>query len=1406
MTQELTTTLADGDRGKNGDPRLPWRTLGPEKIAFGLLWLTLGLIVFLNRFGQLTPDIKPEIYLAPGRSAIELLSSWFEDQQLGLPNFNVGLAPVAAFVALLHALGLSPELSMRVLRLLLLSVGGWGTVRLYAHVARDRATPVGRVLAAVVYLVNPYVWVAGDTLAITLPLAFLPWQVLFLMRALEEPRGWRWPAMFALTFVAMGGMNAGVVPAMQLLYVPAVLWYVVRRSHPQPRLLLASLARCAVLTGLVSLYWLLPALAASGVGGNVVNNSETFRGIAGPSSFAEVLRGLGLWVMYGRGPSGPWQPGFSSYLTNPFVVVASFALPVLFAASALVVRGSVRQLAMIMVGLAAVVMVGLHPPDRLAPVGSAMRFLFEHSAAAAFRTTNKAGAVLVLGMALLVAVAGAAVARRLSPSALVASAAALALLFVAGAWPAFSGGLYSDSLTVPSYWSQAAAAADAGSAYQRVWLVPGQVRSDYRWSQERVDDIDKSLLSRPSVVQYTIPAAVPESANFLTAVDTAMQEGSLPPGAVSAAARYMGVSDVLVRNDLVWEQTNGARPATVQAQVAPDTGLLPDGVFGAPGENSVAPGQPPASAFEAALPPLERYQVTDSRAMLRVEPLAGGVLVDGDGWAVAPLVAAGLLDRQPVFRYLGETDPAGLGQALQAGTRLVITDTNRRRQSLTDRLADSQGPLLGAGQPTGPSRVLFSSAAQTVLRVEGGEVTATSEGSVFGALPYAAPENAFDTDERTAWLFGDFGNAVGQSVRVRLDSPHTISRLHLVMRPVGPVVIARVRLRVGDLLRSLDVPSSGVLDVQIPPTTTQTVELTVLRTSGSGINLVGVNEIGISGVKITRVARMPTQLTGLARQLDPADKARLAQTPIDVVFSRVRGTESSGDDEEIGLNRDFTLPQERTFRLYGLVRPDSAAADERIDALLGYRGNVVATSSSRVFGSPDVRASFAVDGSPYTGWSPASPVVGQSLTLRGPPQRVDHIDVLQPAGATGAPASFASEVQVYLDGRLVADAALHPGLSRIPVLPQTAGELRLVIAGQTGTGFVQFSEVHFGNAHISPAPATALAGCVPVAELDGQVLSMRPLRPLTGMGPTVFSGCGAPLTLTAGPHRLRALQDWMPDELVLRDRSGDQPSPGPTVVPDTSIQRLSATHWRITATLPAGPQVLVLGQNYDPRWTATIDGRSAGPVTVADGYSAAWIVTAPGRHTMDIRFGPQQASTVALFVSCVAVALCVGLALLGRRRRVPLRPGSQARTTPRAGRRSRGPVWRGTGSSGDRGAGGAVLAWAGVVLAAWLLGGLPVGAVALVLALWHLWRAPDPRRLIQLSVVLLVLCPVTFVVGNASRWGVITPDLVLQNEWPHWLAAVALLLLFVGVWREDRAPATPQRAEAPPASGTEVPP
>ncbi len=86
----------------------------------------------------------------------------------------------------------------------LLLVAAWGTARFLDRLAGGRADPVARVVAATVAVANPYVVVAGSTLPVLLPYAFLPWLLAAFVDAVRDPRAWRPPARFALAFFAAG--------------------------------------------------------------------------------------------------------------------------------------------------------------------------------------------------------------------------------------------------------------------------------------------------------------------------------------------------------------------------------------------------------------------------------------------------------------------------------------------------------------------------------------------------------------------------------------------------------------------------------------------------------------------------------------------------------------------------------------------------------------------------------------------------------------------------------------------------------------------------------------------------------------------------------------------------------------------------------------------------------------------------------------------------------------------------------------------------------------------------------------------------------------------------------------------------------------------------------------------------
>ena len=117
------------------------------------------------------------------------------------------------------------------------------------------------------------------------------------------------------------------------------------------------------------------------------------------------------------------------------------------------------------------------------------------------------------------------------------------------------------------------------------------------------------------------------------------------------------------------------------------------------------------------------------------------------------------------------------------------------------------------------------------------------------------------------------------------------------------------------------------------------------------------------------------------------------------------------------MRRVFEVPATRQFSATAWVTPFAQTPDDALDRLVGYRGPVRATSSSRVDGEPRWRASMALDGDPQTAWiadwsAGAPPWL--SVTLRSavrvaaltltpatvPVRRPTRVRLLWPGGST----------------------------------------------------------------------------------------------------------------------------------------------------------------------------------------------------------------------------------------------------------------------------------------------------------------------------------------------------------------------------------------------------------------------
>ncbi|WP_277451634.1 alpha-(1-_3)-arabinofuranosyltransferase family protein [Janibacter sp. DB-40] len=1425
--------------------RLP-RAVSVRAVSVILLVL-LAVIVFANSWGVFQTDIKPEVYLNPGGTLPRYLSAWTSSPYLGSPNFNVGLVPVLATTALLRGVGLDPEMAFKVYHLVLWALAAWGANRLLRTLVPGAGVWAG-LLAGVAYIANPYAVAAGSTLAVALPMALLPWLLLAVTKSLRDPSGWVWPAAVGLVFFGMSGMNVGVVPVYQLLLIIPVALYVRAEQGLAWSRVAVSLGKSALFVIVVSLYWLIPGAAASETGSRIAAGSESLDGIARTSSFVEVLRGLGLWSYYGSGDAGPWLPQFAPYFASAVIILLTMLWPALALLSLRVVPTRLARLSAVATGMVAVIMVGIYPGGNGgSPFAAVLRWALEDvGPLVAFRTTNKIGAglalafALVIGWALTRLVPG--MVRRPGGAPILGTLGTATVLALVA--PAVSGNLYVSELDVPDYWQEAADAVDTGDPNHRALLLPGQTRSDYRWSPERPDDLPNSLLERDAVIPETVPNTSQWGGNYLAALSSTLQSGTSGSTDVSPFARYLGVDHVLLRHDVEWEDSGGARPAHTAQALSEDEGLQGLRNFGRSGQNMFTRSVPPQSQSEALLPPLQLYGVKDSRGMVRATPATGSVVVAGDAWAIPPMAQQGILEGSPAMRYAQDLSTKELRRLLEQDSRMVLTDTNQRREAITNRLTANQGAVLPPEEEPVITRALGGAEDQSTLAASGVLVEATSEGGAFFDLPHGMAENAVDGDPSTSWLFGDFRRAEGESLTLRLPQERTLDTVTIDTTALGDASISAFDVRAGDVARTVEVDEEGTATVDLGGVRTDEVELTVADLQGEGVSLVGVAEIdlGDDDLVAERAIETPDTFSRLYGDLSADERQAFGELPLDVLFTRVDNTSDPGDDTETQLSRNFTLPDDRTFDVAARVR---VRGDLELvaDRLSGKDDTYRARSSRTYFDSLARRASQAADRSTETAWVPGGDLTEAWWQVTGPRRDISRVTVTQePGPGDEDDTAWATTATVLVDGEEVATGDLGPGTDTIELPPGTNGEsVRLRIdevdesRGDRPASFVTIDTGATVTGSGTERP------CVAVATLDGEPVRMRPEDPEqiggTGGYGTPWVGCGEQ-SLVWGEHRLRPVEDFQLDELSLRDVGGSEVAEEVSS-PVVEVERETFTS---AMTVDVGraqePYFLSIGQGFDPRWNATLeDGTDLGEPVVVDGYAVGWYVDDLDEHTVHIGYGPQRRANVALVLSGVGllVALAIVFAPLVRRRVSSVRaeresewsrepaaqpapsreddafltgdvPGDDPFSrpgTPRAattGAESgpdvpRRPVTRGLAEVLRRRRGGRRLA-AEVVLVLGTAAVTGIGGGLAALAVVLLARRTDPRPglLITVGSGLVLLSAVVFVLYAAvvtDTLGTVDADAVKSALVPHHIAGAGLVLAVLGTFMRHDEPEEP---------------
>ena len=357
--------------------------------------------------------------------------------------------------------------------------------------------------------------------------------------------------------------------------------------------------------------------------------------------------------------------------------------------------------------------------------------------------------------------------------------------------PAPRGPARSTGSTRPQYLDGRGQTTDGWAT--RVLEMPGTDFASYRWGNT-VDPITPGLIDRPYVARELIPYGTPPSADLLNAFDGRLQEGTLDPVAIAPMARFMGVGDIVLRDDLQYERYNLARPRQTWALFRAAPGVRPVATFGGTAENVPDPSLPLQDELELAAPPdlpdpaqVAVLEVEDPVGIFRAIPATAPVLLAGDGDGLVDLgvrragrrhrggPVLGLVRRRrarawtassiaPARSSCSPTPTAGpAGAGARCGRTTATPSRPARSRSATTRptTACRSSPTPVTTRPPWPS----TGAACT----PGPPPTATRSPSP----PEDRAANAVDDDRRTAWQVGAFSPVAGRADRAHLrPAPH----------------------------------------------------------------------------------------------------------------------------------------------------------------------------------------------------------------------------------------------------------------------------------------------------------------------------------------------------------------------------------------------------------------------------------------------------------------------------------------------------------------------------------------------------------------------------------------------------------------------------------------------------------
>ncbi len=1273
----------------------------------------LVAVVFLQRPGKVVFDTKLAMVTNPARFMQESLHLWDPLGSFGeIQNQAYGyLFPMGPFYALFHAIGMPAWITERLWASLILVIGLWGAVRLGEVLGIGNDTT--RLIGGLAFAVSPFVASLGSVTYGVLPNTFTPLALLPLISASRgEQSVIRGVARSSLATLAMGGINAASV----LMVLPApFLFILTRQPGPRKRKMMAW---WFVGTLFATFWWVVPLLFQGKFGFNFLPYTETASITNATTSATEVLRGAGFWLSY-LDVNTPWLVGGWLVSTNPIAILATIVV----AGTALfgLTRRDMKERTWLVSVLAlavAVMCVGYSGPFH-GPFNGFVRSLLD-GPLAPLRNISKIEPLvsLVTALALMHALAVMKPSRFGGNLSHLVTYGRILLCVVIGAGPFVVGNFYlaGGFSGVPSYWYQTADWIAAHAGPTNTLYVPGSAFGQYVWGNAQDEPI-WSLASSPWAIRSIIPLGSKGTYILLTELDHVFQGGEPVPGMAEYLARA-GIKYVVVRNDLNDQQTGAPSPLTVENILREEPGISFVRSFG----GYLPPTPPPKQGFNLGLEYLQThlhdidvFKVDQPVSMVQMYPTATGAIVSGDpGQSLLQAAGAGLLGNQATVLA---GDPHGL--SFQDPT-WIDTDGNRNVDVDFGKLQNENSYVLQPGElspnthkPPNQMSVVTGIEHMTVGKLVGvSGITASSYGSPIQRLPGYQPAFAFTNYSGYEWAATR--PTPGSWIRVQFDSTIPVTEIAITPDDSEPwrPHIEQITIDTQGGESTCDLPLRSAPHVcKVPPSFTSWLKITITELQPAsqqpGANGPAIEHISVPGVSVLPTMQLPSDEAAQFSAPGSNPPAYLMSSPVPDPTNFL-----SPPDGDPHMARLFDVPQQVSLGVTGEATP--LPSPGLLDVLQP-TGSLRVTATSTFSNLPWYRPSNLVESSGSEPWIAGINDHDPKVTMSWPGQRTLRSIEVEPTS--------------FLPGVSRMTLSSPSGIRNLSI-PPAGGQLAISPPLTTDTVTISFpGNLHrsqpIGFAHIyfpslenlvgfppNPAGAFSLAcGQAPPLVVDGQEYPTQmngTWGDLLSLQPVGYSVCGNGLNLSPGEHLLTVDDESFPFKVTELNLLG---SPPPPVVTTRSV---SVQSWNPeTRQLLVGPgsdaEILTLRQNFNEGWKASLDGRSLRPVRI-DGWQQGFVVPAGGGGLVQMSYWPDRYYRLSLVIGLLLALVVIGVAL-----------------SPLSDPTGMDPV-------GEAPMPATLLAFGGVVMAVWLVGGYLLAVVPLLVYLR--WRRAQMGRIAFGSLLL----------------------------------------------------------------------